>query len=183
VNLIHAVFGRAIYQWNFYFKKMFRDELTGLKQKGKIIVVISIWLVVTVLILFAMLSVNFVTLTEESDLLGNEKSILLEPSKWIGKKFPLLRFLEDTDIDKILTNNQNIVLFRFDCEECKQMIEKIQDKNHYIFIAIPSEKNNVALFSLTEYLTLPDKYEWWIETPIVLTLENGIVKKVFKMIE
>jgi hypothetical protein len=102
----------------------------------------------------------------------------LEPSKWIGKKFPLLRFLEDTDIDKILTNNQNIVLFRFDCEECRQMIEKIQDKNRYIFIAFPSEKNNESLFSLPEYSTLPDKYEWWVETPIVLALENGTVKKV-----
>ncbi|MDR2441661.1 MAG: DoxX family protein [Planctomycetaceae bacterium] len=123
---------------------------------------------------------NFVTLTEKSHLSENEKSVILEPSKWIGKELPLLQFLERTDIDKILTNNQNIVLFRFDCEECKQMIEKIQDKNHYVFIAIPPEQNNVALFSLTEYLTLPDKYEWWIETPIVLTLENGIVKKVVK---
>jgi hypothetical protein len=71
----------------------------------------------------------------------------LEPSKWVGKEFPLLQFLEDTDINKILTNNQNVVLFRFDCEECKQMIEKIQDKSRYVFIAIPSEKNNESLFS------------------------------------
>jgi uncharacterized membrane protein YphA (DoxX/SURF4 family) len=168
---------------NIFCPKILLGELTALRHKGRIIAVIVIWLVVTVPMMFAMLSVSFVTLTEESPLLENEKSVLLEPSKWIGKKFPLLQFLEHTDVDKISTNDQNIVLFRFDCEECKQLVEKIQDKNHYIFIAIPSEKNNVALFSLSEYSTLPDKYEWWIETPIVLTLENGIVKKVFKMIE
>ena len=101
----------------------------------------------------------------------------MEPSKWIGKKFPLLQFLEDSDIDKILTSNQNIVLFRFDCDECKQMIEKIQDKDHYVFIAIPSEKNNEVLFSLPQYLTLPDNYEWRVETPVVFALETGTVKK------
>jgi hypothetical protein len=47
---------------------MFRDELTGLKQKGRIIAVVGIWLVVTVPMMFTMLSVKFVTLTEESHL-------------------------------------------------------------------------------------------------------------------
>jgi hypothetical protein len=63
------------------------------------------------------------------------------------------------------------------------MIEKIKDKNRYLFLAVPSEKKNVALFSLPEYSTLPDKYEWWIETPIVFALENGTVKKVLKKME
>jgi uncharacterized membrane protein YphA (DoxX/SURF4 family) len=168
---------------HFFHKKMFRRELTGLRQKSKIVAVVGIWSVITVPIMLAILSVRFVTLTEELHLSGNEKSVLLEPSKWVGKEFPLLQFLEGTDIDKILTNNQNVVLFRFDCEECKQVIEKIQDKNRYVFIAIPSEKNNIALFSLPEYSTLSDKYEWWVETPVVFVLENGIVKKVFQMIE
>jgi hypothetical protein len=140
----------------FFHRKMFWEELTGLRHKGRIVAVVGIWLAVTVPMMFAMLSVNFITLTTESSLSGSEKSVVLEPSKWVGKKFPLLQFLESSDIDKISMNSHNIVLFRFDCDECKQMIGKIQDKDHYVFIAIPSEKNNEVLFSLPEYLTLPD---------------------------
>jgi hypothetical protein len=66
--------------------------LAELRQKGKITAVVGIGLVVTVPTMFAMLSVNFLLLTETPHWSGNEKSVLLKPSKWIGKKFPLLQF-------------------------------------------------------------------------------------------
>ncbi|MDR2644238.1 MAG: hypothetical protein LBC74_15770 [Planctomycetaceae bacterium] len=67
---------------NIFHKKIFWKGLTGLKQKIKIVAVVGIWLVVTVPIMLAMLSVNIVTLTEESHLSENEKSILKTVLKW-----------------------------------------------------------------------------------------------------
>jgi hypothetical protein len=107
-----------------------------------------------------------------------KKQLVLEPEKWVEKEFPLLPYINNAITGKIIRDNQNIVLFHFDCEKCKQLIEKIQDTSGYVFIAVPSEKNNVSLFSVSEYVSLPDNHEWWIETPVVLSLENGIVKRM-----
>ncbi|MDR1383444.1 MAG: hypothetical protein LBJ67_06310 [Planctomycetaceae bacterium] len=167
-----------IFHWQTFFQ-----ELVGLRFSKRFFAALGIWFVVAVPVTYAMTSVKFVTLATDSVVTGNEKSIILQPSQWIDKNFPLLQFLDDANVSKISTGRKNVVLFRFDCEECRQMIEKIQNKNHYIFIAIPSEKNNVALFSLSEYSTLPERYEWWIETPVVFVLENGTVKEVLKEIE
>ncbi|MDR2171773.1 MAG: hypothetical protein LBP59_16640 [Planctomycetaceae bacterium] len=158
-------------------------ELGNFKRFRLVIIFVLTWFLVTVPITFILVSAKFETFTSNSVLNGHEKSIVIEPSQWIGKDFPLSQFLEDTVVDKVVKGEQNIVLFNFDCEECKRVVENIHNKSSYIFIAIPSEKNNKVLFDLPEYSMLPDKYQWWADTPIIIVLENGIVKKISKGVE
>jgi len=125
-----------------------------------------------------MITAEFVALTQESLLTKNEKNVVLKPFQWIGTEFPLLPYIDDSTRKKLIIDRKTVVLFRFDCKECKQFIENLSINNEYVFIAIPSTENNLVTFSLSEYSVLSDQHEWWVETPVFFELENGIVKNV-----
>ena len=46
----------------------------------------------------------------------------LEPEKWVGKRFPLLRYLK---IDADLSQGEWTIMFhRHDCSECRRAVPK-----------------------------------------------------------
>jgi uncharacterized membrane protein YphA (DoxX/SURF4 family) len=146
-------------------------------------IVVLLWIILTCPIIWFCSSFKTATIGATGELEFASKNITLEPDKWIGFKFPLLPFLDKVTVDQLTTGQKKVVLLRFDCEDCKVLVEGILDKEQYIFITIPSEKNNVDKFTVPKYSILSDRYEWWVGTPFVFTLDDGIVKKVSRRIE
>jgi hypothetical protein len=165
--------------------KNFYCEIVGLRKRGRIVVLAIVWLIVAVPITYIMLAVekNVDELGYEFVGADSKKMFVLEPEKWIGKEFPLLPFLDEMFTNRIMEGSKDVVLFRFDCDECKSLIEKIKDKDSYIFVEIPSEESNVPLFSVPEYMSLSGSREWWVETPVVFSLEKTIIKRVTRNVE
>lgn len=112
--------------------------------------------------------------------------LLLEPNKWIGRIFPLLNQI---DIGDDLRRGQWIVLLhRRDCGQCAAVRPEFEllaeTRGHrgpqVTFVEIPeaigtrqssaaSDTNGVIVGSLYS------DYEWFVETPVVLVLDNGTV--------
>jgi hypothetical protein len=167
----------AFFQW-----EILRLEFKGIgESRRRFFVVLPFWLILavsTTVLMIAVQSSSVAELGTEFVGIDNHKTIVLEQDKWIGKEFPLVRYLDKSAAGKIVSGDQNVIISRFDCEECRQFVEKIHDQDRYIFIMIPSE--NVALFSLSSYYMLPNDREWWMETPVVLQLEAGIVRNIIR---
>jgi hypothetical protein len=164
----------------FSFQENFWGVLTG----KRFLAIVLFWIVLSFPIIWFCSSFKVTTVGSVGELIDGSNNVILEPAQWIGLKFPLLSFLDnDAVVTQLTAGKKNVVLFRFDCGECIKLIKRISNKDKYVFITIPSKKGNVEMFSSLEYLVLPDKYEWWVETPVVFILENGIVKKVSKDIE
>jgi len=162
-----------VFQW-----KAFLSEMSELKQFKRVGIAVVVWMLLAVPMTRAMITVEFVTLTVELPLAKSEKNVVLKPFQWIDSEFPLLPYIDDATRKKLIIDRQNVVLFRFDCEECKLFIEKLANKNEYVFIAISNTENNLTAFSLPEYSILSDQHEWWVETPVFFELKNGIVRNV-----
>ncbi len=113
----------------------------------------------------------------------DQMNCVLIPENWVGKKFPLPVLQDEIGLSPELYNNFNIengtvILFHFDCVKCKDAIEKLPSVDDVTFIEIPSEENNGQLFSLDKYVTLPKDCHWWCETPVIIKVQNGIVRSV-----
>jgi hypothetical protein len=160
----------------------FAESIENILRRKRFITILLLWTMITVPVLWFSMSTETIILVESHELIDDSKNITLIPSRWINQKFPLLPFLNETAVRQIETGNKNVVLFRFDCEECQKMVENIQNKKDFLFVAVPAEKNNAALFVLSEYVSLPDNREWWVETPVVLTLKNTVVQKVARYV-
>ena len=109
--------------------------------------------------------------------------VILEPETWIGKKFPLL---EHIDID-LSQGNWVILLYHHDCPKCQEALPR------YERLARHSDGRQVALIEVPPYGErsipsnpvgksihgrLSDAREWFVQTPVEMVVENGVVKRV-----
>jgi hypothetical protein len=151
-------------------------------EKRKLFVALIIGIVLSVPILFAMLSFKQQThATLGTEFIGADGTVtmMLEPEKWIGKEFPLWNYV-DEKAQSIKQGNWIIVIGRKQCEECQRIIEKLTAKN----------SNSLALLELddglahTEHQLLPPSVSvqgtlkidpnWIILTPCLIQCQDGI---------
>jgi hypothetical protein len=85
-----------------------------------------------VLLTFLMVSTKFVVLASDSELFESEKSITLEPANWLGKKFPLLKYIEVNDkfdLNDLQAGEWTILLYHNDCSKCQEILAKLKNYN------------------------------------------------------
>lgn len=153
-------------------------EIVSMLRKPQVLGVIALWLCVAGPVTAWMMSFEKTVLAESGELIGNSKMIVLEPEKWIGQRFPLSSHLDSEVGGSAMSGNWDIILFHFDCEKCKHVIENVSQNERTVFLEIPTEESNQALFTLQKYVTLPRDHAWWVQTPIVISLKDGIVQNV-----
>ena len=102
------------FQW-----KAFLHELPELKRFQRIGLVVVAWLVLAVPVTWAMMSVEKNDLAElGTEFIGadGQKTILLQPEKWVGKKLPILPYIEPPEVrEKLKTGAWTVVLYHHDC--------------------------------------------------------------------
>ncbi len=124
-------------------------------------------------------------LDSDGDLIGDSDFIVLEPEAWIGKPLPLLRYI---DIGHRLAKGKWVViLYHHDCADCKEAIPKyeqmaleVADKPEaprFAFIEVPPcvvDRFDPRI-AVCDYGVLTDRKQWFVETPTVISLEDGKV--------
>lgn len=126
-------------------------------------------------------------LAANGDISGSGRVILFDPAEWKGKNLPILEHIE-VPVD--LQNGSHLILMiHHDCPVCQKVLREFLEKRqetgkkgtpHHDVIEVPpySEKLKVQLNSYKENYTfgrLSNSRTWFIETPIFLEIENGIL--------
>jgi hypothetical protein len=175
-----------IFHWRIFFQ-----EFTGLKFGRRFFVIVGIWLVVALPVTYAMMSVNFVTLTPDSVLTGHEKSITLEPMNWMGKNFPLFEHIvweNNVPPDELKNGDWKVLLYHVDCQNCQKVLAEIETQSRrqsfekLIIIEVPGKERELRNIhgnrNYGKWGRLRDQTEWFVQTPLVLELKNGRVSSV-----
>jgi hypothetical protein len=107
--------------------------------------------------------------------------VVLEPEDWAGKPFPIS---DNVDVD--LTEGEWIVLLhRHDCPDCQAAVPQ------YETLASSTGNKRVALIEIPPYAEarhaahspclvgrLSADHEWFVQTPVEITLRDGVVVAV-----
>ena len=136
------------------------------------------------------------TLSGAGTIIGDGKVVVLEPEKWIGKRFPLLPFLEDYPDqlqpgnlpvrERLVEGEWIVVLYHHDCPVCQEMMaayRKLAKK-----LASGSSVTRMALIEVppcsgtdpptalcSDFVVLgklSNRKEWFVQTPVVVVLHD-----------
>jgi hypothetical protein len=148
------------------------------------------WLMIALPLGWLMLSFQPSTITSDGEIVGTSNVVMLYPKDWLGQKCPVLEF---TDIAANLNQGHWIVVFYgANCKKCKEHFADWKDNG------FPVAKNNDEQIAMLEISGEPvntfrqtlktEPYiggglsrskQWYIETPTVILLDEGIVKQVW----
>jgi hypothetical protein len=112
-------------------------------------------------------------------------SIILEPSEWIGGRFPLNEYLsQHVDVSE---GNWLVVLYHHDCPECQEALVRYDEMSRQL--AMTTKEAKVLLVEVPPYATeeasstfaamhmqLSDQFDWFVQTPTEILIQEGQVK-------
>jgi hypothetical protein len=134
-----------------------------------------------------------VTLLDVNTALDDKgRYVVLEPTRWVGKPFPLLNYIDVESGKQLASDNWLVILHRHDCPNCTRIIDSC--KQQMQSVPLHSEVARVALIEVPQFDRkrgdvpnddqrfvigmLSTTKEWIVSTPVVLSLNRGIVVKV-----
>jgi hypothetical protein len=151
--------------------------------------VMAAWLLVGLPAAFAMASCSETTLSDAGEIIGDGKIVVLEPEKWIGKRFPLFEYIDIGE--KLQGGKWLILLYHHDCPKCQETLEKLNGivrrmkARQIALIEMPphgdSAKTLVSNGIQVMRGRLSDVREWFAETPVFLTLCDGRTVTISQM--
>ena len=149
------------------------------------LVVLLAWLPLGLPAAYAMGSYKATTLSDAGVIVGDGKLVVLEPETWIGKRFPLLEYI---DIGEQLKNGKWLVLlYHHDCPKCQAVIRELSK------IIRESDVDRVALVAMPPYVEREDTTsdqpglirgrlkpvnDWFAETPVMTILREAEVVSI-----
>ena len=127
------------------------------------------------------------TLSDDGQIVGEKRVVLLKPETWVGRAWPLLGHI---DIGKQLAKGKwTVVLYHHDCPHCEERVPQFEREARKRAGRLAGSK--VAMVELAPYAPkgrslLPpdttcttgrvnDVRDWFVGTPTVLTLVEGSV--------
>jgi hypothetical protein len=134
--------------------------------------------------LLPMLAYRHTALDAAGIIVGSGNLVVLEPENWVGSQFPLLPFIERAD--SLRTGEHIVVLYHHDCPKCNEALDvyerlaaELTRRGSSQRVAILEISSGAAApippSSHCDWKQLDDSYEWFVQTPVVLQLENGRV--------
>jgi uncharacterized membrane protein YphA (DoxX/SURF4 family) len=114
-----------------------------------------------------------------------KKTIVLMPKRWLGKDLPLIRYLKPKNADISIVSNLNsgtwtVILYHSNCPKCKRMLSNLAVKQikNIVYVEVPL--NGKTGKTNTDYdIQLDTEYNWFCQPPIVVQINNNIVKSVY----
>ena len=144
--------------------------------------VLVIWLAVGLSAAYAIVSYKPTTLSDAGD-----TTVILKPETWVGKRFPLLSYIDIGD--RLRDGKWLIVLYHYRCPDCLDALPKYErlasdlvtrkDGRRIALIEVPpySDESSVALTKCA-LGKLHDSKEWFVRTPLEVEIDDGIVDRV-----
>lgn len=149
-------------------------------------------LILSIVLGIAALAKARITIAAASEISTQGSTILLEPEKWVGKPFPLSRFIRSGD--EVRRGDWTVLLYRSDCPKCQEALRQFEPKPSK---STPAQRlRRVALIELPPFSTsgapnhpdtdsacvlrlrLDENHVWLAATPAVLKLSNSVVAAV-----
>lgn len=132
------------------------------------------------------------SLAADGSITGQGDSIVLEPEKWTGKRFPLLPHI---DIGNRLSRGQwTVLLYHDDCPKCQEVIARYDRLLQGQGQGLATRGERVALVEIPPYAVDPmvsvdshssfvagrlsDRKQWFVMAPVEIVLEQGLVRSV-----
>ena len=161
--------------------------------------VFLIWMSIGLPAAYAMGGYTDTTLSEAGEIIGDGNIVVLEPETWIGNRFPLLPYIKPfSDVtspgdiplrERLAEGEWTVVLYRHGCPKCRELLEHYgQSFQQEAIRVMPHSVSSVAVIEISSVASrsamphwcdigkLADGYSWFVKTPIVLRLHNGIVQ-------
>lgn len=151
--------------------------------------VLIIWLLLGVPAAFAM-SCTPTALGEAGDIIDGGKVVVLKPETWIGKRFPLLEYIDIGD--SLGEGEWQVLLYHHDCPMCQAVLAKYGQLGNTL--EARGEPRRIALIEMPPYggrqsqLVSPSgehalgrmssAKEWFAPTPLEVLLDGAVVKVV-----
>jgi uncharacterized membrane protein YphA (DoxX/SURF4 family) len=117
--------------------------------------------------------------------LAGANTRVLEPASWIGGPFPLVAFLDVDEKTKaaLETGRWLVVLYHARCAECRHLLPHLEararkgDSNgvQYMVVEVPPYASAGVTASACRWVTLSSVHDWFVRTPVVLVLSDGVV--------
>lgn len=107
--------------------------------------------------------------------------VLFEPEAWVGKKLPLLGLLENA---QGLADGEWAVLMHHhgcpDCERVRPIYENRINRGERVLLieTPPFDGQGREAIPKLGYAWLPDDREWFVQTPVEILLDDGLVVSV-----
>jgi hypothetical protein len=120
----------------------------------------------------------------DDGMLIGESFIALDPVRWIGKQFPIA---DQIDIgDQFLEGQWTVVLYHFDCSKCQEAISGYSSQprgrgavahRRVALVQVPPIGRVDTPFDSSTIADgrLDERREWFVETPIEITMRDGQV--------
>ena len=161
-----------------------------LQQRTILIALGLVWIAIGVPVGLAMYYPRVGQLSDAGRIVGGGRMVLLEPETWVGKRFPLSSYV---DIPVSLDSGQWVVLLhRHDRPDCHEVIPRLGempaklgmgDGWRVALVEMPpygeSAMEEVALASAYAVGRLRDRWEWFVQTPVVVLLRDARVVEVY----
>lgn len=109
-----------------------------------------------------------------------EKSIvLLEPSAFSGKSFPLADYLTPMSGQKpaLERDHWKVVFVRDDCPDCDRYIRSLDGAEgpHALVLLPPIKSKSRTDTPNIKWFMLSDEFDWFAQTPLIVELHDGVV--------
>jgi hypothetical protein len=124
-------------------------------------------------------------LDESGEITGSGRVVTLEPEKWVGKRFPLLRHIDTgRELDR---GNWLVVLYKPDCGNCRALLERLAHDGaesdekgaELAVVEVPTGRGRtdarITLPARAVVGRLDDARTWHVSTPTILRVNDGRV--------
>jgi uncharacterized membrane protein YphA (DoxX/SURF4 family) len=154
-----------------------------------VLIVIGVWFMIGIPFGSMMLGYTAQVIDENGIVSGKGSEIILEPEKWVGKNFPLMNYLEISELPK--QGVWLVLLYHHNCSSCRESVKQ------YSRLAVEfAQKENcpkIAMLEVPPFETenaenkdspavfgkLDGKRKWKVKTPVLVLIDNGQVQNVF----
>ena len=125
--------------------------------------------------LFLILRFKTTTLEELANASGDD-TVVLRPNDWVGRKLPILKYVEPPH--ELGNGRWLCVLVKPDCPACEDVIAASASPETTIAVAYIDIGVHASKREDGNWFRLTDNYRWFSKTPILIHLDDGIVKHV-----
>jgi Methylamine utilisation protein MauE len=160
---------------------------------ARVLAVGTIWLTLAIPAAWSMAS--FAETTAHADLaaLGQvfegpdgKPFVVLEPEKWIGKRFSLLDYIDIGG--KFREGEWIVLLYHHDCPDCQGVVSRYEQlsenlrvdhsKLQVAIVEIPPYGENASFDIACATARLSEQETWFVKTPMVIKCSQGVVTGV-----
>ncbi len=143
-----------------------------------------IWMAVGVPAAISMREPHVMNLTDSKEVPVGNAIMILEPRDWIGKRFPLLKYIDIGD--RLMTGGWIVVVVHHDCPECQEVMSRCVSASggsgsrgslsrSFAFVEMPPYGSDPLVPSSYLVGRLDDEHAWFCNTPQAIRLADGNV--------